>query len=165
MAKVIFTNNGVSTTIQCTTNEKMKDIFERFANKTQTDINSVYFVYGGQKIKEDLTFQEIISSEDKKINQMNILVFSLNTIIGKESLIKSKYIICSKCKEDCQIEFNNFLISLNSCKNKHETNNLSLKEFENSQYIEESKIICDNCKENDKSQTYNKDFFIVFLAN
>ena len=39
---------------------------------------------------------------------MNILVFSLNTIIGKELLIKSKNIICSKCKEDYQIKFNKF---------------------------------------------------------
>jgi hypothetical protein len=37
--------------------------------------------------------------------------------------------------------------------------NLSLEEFINTQYIDLSKILCDECKVNNKSKTYNNEFF------
>ena len=47
MAQVNFNYNETKTVIQCQKDEKMKDIFKRFLTKTKTDINKVYFLYGG----------------------------------------------------------------------------------------------------------------------
>ncbi len=38
-AKVIFNFEGIDVTIQCLTNEKMKDICQRYSNKIDKNIN------------------------------------------------------------------------------------------------------------------------------
>ena len=50
MANVIFNFNGERVTIQCETNETMKDICNRFASKIAIDINSLCFLYDGNQI-------------------------------------------------------------------------------------------------------------------
>ena len=45
------------------------------------------------------------------------------------------------------------------CKNGHNINNILLDEFEDAQYIDESKIICDECKDNNKYTSYKKIFY------
>ena len=97
---------------------------------------------------------------------MNILVYDINsTIINeKEILIKSKDIICPKCGEIFLINFKDYKIILNNCKNNHE-NIISLNEYENTQNINENKIICDICNKNNKSKSYNKKFYICCTCN
>ena len=46
------------------------------------------------------------------------------------------------------------------CKNGHIFDNISLNEFEKTQNIDESKIICDICKKIDKSITHDNIFYI-----
>ena len=43
MAKVIFSFNGIQTTIQSLKEEKMESICKKFASKIDIDINSIYF--------------------------------------------------------------------------------------------------------------------------
>ena len=45
------------------------------------------------------------------------------------------------------------------CKNNH-TNNILINDFEKTQKIIETKIICDNCKINNKEKSFNKEFYI-----
>ena len=71
---------------------------------------------------------------------MNILVYDNITTIEKEKIIKSKDIICPKCGELCLIDLNDYNIVLNNCKNQHE-NKITLNEFDNTQNINENKII------------------------
>ena len=59
MANILFTFNGVDTLIQCKSDEAMKDIFKRYASKIQFDINSIFFLYNGGKIEENLTFNNL----------------------------------------------------------------------------------------------------------
>ena len=40
---VIFTLDGITLSIQCTENDIMKDICQKYANKIQKTINSLYF--------------------------------------------------------------------------------------------------------------------------
>ena len=89
---------------------------------------------------------------------MNILLSDIDTTTQSERLIKSKDIICPNCGELCQLNFNNFKIVLNNCKNKHE-NILSLYEFENTQNINENKIKYDKCN-NIKTKTYKNKLYI-----
>ena len=75
MAKVIFTYNGTEIAIQCAKNDKMNDICERFSTKVDKSMNSLLFLYGGNKINFELTFKQQANSIDKNNNQMNILVY------------------------------------------------------------------------------------------
>ena len=74
MAKVIFTYNRNQTNIQCNKDEKIKEICQRYISKINIDKDKIYFIYSGNKINEDLNFNEHANEEDKKRNIMNILV-------------------------------------------------------------------------------------------
>ena len=42
-ANVIFTLDGVDVTIQCSKEDKIKDICQKFGNKVQKNLNSLFF--------------------------------------------------------------------------------------------------------------------------
>ena len=158
MAKMIFNYKGVEKEIQCNINEKIKDILKRYANKVGIDITKVFFVYNGNIINDDnIILNEILNEEDKRRNIMNILVNEINKTIIKDNIIKSKEIICPKCNENILIKIDEYKINLFNCKNNHQINNILLNEFEN--YIDISKIICNNCKIKNKNNTYNNEFY------
>ena len=77
MAEAIFSFKGNNTTIQCILGDKMKDICLKFSFKINIDINSLYFLYGGEKINLNLTFEQLANSIDKNKKIMNILVYQL----------------------------------------------------------------------------------------
>jgi len=60
-------------------------------------------------------------------------------------MIKSKEIICPECKESVLIDIIEYQINLNKCKNGHNINNILLKDFEKTQYIDNSKINNNKC--------------------
>ena len=166
MAKVIFKYNGLDTIIQCKIDDKLKDICQKFCVKSYKDINNLTFIYGGEILNLDLQFNQAANLMDKQNLKMNILVYEKNASIINENkrIINSKDIICPKCGELCFIDFKDFKIILNNCKNKDETI-LSLNEFENSQKINENKIICNICNINNKSKSYNNKFYICGTYN
>ena len=140
MAEIIFNFQGSEKIIQCKTNEKFNEIFNKFAKEIGININTIYFLYQSKNISENLTFNQLANSQDLKRNKMNIYVY--------QKLIKSKEIICPECGENIRIKFKDYKISLDECKNKHIINNLFLNEFENTQNIDSSKIFCDKCQLN-----------------
>lgn len=75
MAKVVFSFRGTEITIQCIKNDRMKDICNRLAAKMNMNMNSLLFLYGGNKINYEFTFIEQANSIDNNRNQMNILVY------------------------------------------------------------------------------------------
>ena len=101
MAEIDFIYKGNIINIQCNSNDKMKDIFQKFIIKAQINNNQLlYYLYQGNKINEDLIFEQIIYSNDKEYNKIKILVNIINENDNKiNSLIKLKYIICPICKE------------------------------------------------------------------
>jgi len=72
-------------------------------------------------------------------------------------LIKSSQSICPKCLEIAILDIQNYQIQL-TCRKGH-INSLKISDFENSQKIDESKIICDICKTNDKANSYKNVFY------
>ena len=155
MAEVIFNYNGKDTIIQCRIEDKLKDICLKFAIKVQIDINKIIFIYGGRMIDLELKYKELVNEIDEENLKMKILVYDNDSNIINDRIIKAKDIICPKCGEICLINFKEYKVILENCKNKHE-NRIRLKEYENSQNINENKIICNICKENNKSNSYNK---------
>ena len=158
MNSIIFTWNGVRTTIQYNKGDKIKDICQKYVQKTQMDINNLFFVYGGTKLNIDLENEEISKKIDND-NSANILVFDKNIEDNEDNpLKKSKNIICPKCQENCRIYINDYKITLSDCKNRHITKNILFENFKNTQLIDESKINCNICN-NNKNKTYEKKFF------
>ena len=72
MAKVIFILEGEETYIQCSQEDKMKDICNKYASKIDININLLLFLYGGNKINLELTFREQANSIDNNRNEIKI---------------------------------------------------------------------------------------------
>ena len=73
--KIIFTFNGAEITIQCTPEDKIRDICQKLSIKIDTDVNSLIFLYGGIKLNMDLKFKEQANSFDRSNNVMRVLVY------------------------------------------------------------------------------------------
>ena len=133
MAEIEFIYNGTSSKIQCQLKDKMKDICESFANKAQIDKTKIYFLYNGKAITgsfQEMTFEQMVNSEDKKNYKMKILVNDNNPEPSDNpDIVKSKDIICPKCKENARIDIVNYKIKLSECKNKHKIENILLDQF------------------------------------
>jgi len=74
-AKVIFTFNGIELTVQCTPEDKIRDICQKLSLKVETNINSLIFLYGGEPINMDLRFKEQANLMDRDNNVMRVLVY------------------------------------------------------------------------------------------
>jgi len=162
MATIYFELNGVKTTMQCQRNEKMKTICNKYAWKVGKNINNLFFVYNGDTLRGDLmelSFEEKANNIDRERNKMELLVVNESKDIKEnEIIIKPKEVICPECKENIRINIKDYKIKLFECKNGHNIDML-FNEFEKTQYIYESKIICDNCFSVNKSNTYENKFF------
>ena len=75
------------------------------------------------------------------------------------------YSICPECNENIKIKINDYKIYLYDCKNEHKIGSILLDEFDNTQYIDISKIICDECKKTSKSKSYKKEFYVCIKCN
>jgi hypothetical protein len=155
---IIFIYKGEKAKIQCNAQEKMKDIFKKYESKIGSDITNLFFIYNGNKINEELMLEEIITNSDIKEKTINILVYEKNEQIKKEkeSIMKSKEVICPTCKDNVLINIKKYKISFN-CKKGHNIKNKLLNE--NMLDVDVSKIICDNCKEKNKGNAFNNIFY------
>ena len=163
MSEVEFRFNDSITIIQCNENDIMKDIINKFIIKTQLDINSLSFIYGGEKINVETTFSENLKFNDKDSKKMVILVYLITEKFKEKDdsnlYINSREIICPICGEGACIDIKDYKFSFYGCKNDHKIDNTLLDEYEKSQIIDESKIICQICKLNNKKETYNNEFY------
>ena len=107
------------------------------------------------------------NSLDKERKKMNILAYNNKEEKGIKagSIIKSKIIICPKCGEKAKLNIQNYNIVLYDCKNGHKFNNLSFEQFEKTQNLDLSKIICDKCQKKSIADTYNNQFYKCLKCN
>ena len=70
MAEAKFTYEGRDIIIQCTKNQKMRDICTNLSTKINVGLNSLVFLYGGGILNMEKTFQELT-----KGNRMSIIVY------------------------------------------------------------------------------------------
>ena len=139
-----FNYKGQEVKIQCKKNENMNDIFKRYTNKINKNINNIFFINNGTIIKNNDKKLEGIIIKD---NIINILVYDINNNNEKINKKESKDIICPYCGENCLIEIKDYKINLNKCDNKHDLNNVLLDAFKNIQIINEvKKNKCTICK-------------------
>ena len=167
MVEIIFDYNSMQTVIQAYLNDSFDNIIQKFINKTQLDLNNLQFLSNGQIISNNEKIKNIMNNLEKTIKRKIILVLSINSTINNDNInmIKSKDIICPICKEICIYDIKEYKIKLYGCKNGHIINNIKLDEFNNKQYIDISKIKCDNCKNISKLNTFNNEFYICNECN
>ena len=158
MSKVIvFDINGIETIIQCDDKEQIIEAYKKYISYIETDISKINFIYKGKKINEKLSFDKIANSIDKKRNIINISLEGINNKNNiNEKVIKSKDIICPICNESIILKIKDYKIFLSDCINGHKINNILLNEYENTQKIGLSKLICDLCKIQVKEINMNK---------
>ena len=163
MASIYFTLNGNRTSMQCSQEEKIQNICQRFAGKSGIDYSTMSYLYDGNLLNQDITLNELTTKYNKNISDINILVLDLMDNDGSNAEnnadIKSEILICPKCKEKCRIKINDYKIALFDCKNGHSIDNIAFAEYNNTQIINESKILCGFCK-NNKNEVFNKQFYL-----
>ena len=159
MVEIEFNHEQDFVIIQCNLEEIIKNIIHKYVIKTGINIDLVYFLYNGINIDKEKTLNQIINTEDKNRKKMNILVTDFgeeNTGIPTISI--SKTIICPQCKKTAKINIKEYKIIL-ECQSGHKTENIFLNKFKDSQRIDLSNIICDECHQNDKSKAFDNIFF------
>ena len=165
MKEVEFIYEDKKIIIQCNENDKIKDICKRFASKLNLEMNSLFFICGGEKINLELSFINLANTMNKESNKISIIVFENKIEAASKNVIKMKEVICPKCGENARLKIEKYKFTLFECKNGHKINNILLNEFGNTQIINLSNIKCDNCKENDKENTYKNKFFNCISCN
>ena len=155
MSEVIFVYKGNSICIQVQSNENLSIVIDRFCLKANINRKNVGFLYNGETLNENITVDKIIINNESK----KIVVYDINNINDNYNNIKrSNEIICPECHKNIFMKIDNYKIKLNNCINKH-NKTLLFEEFEESQKINLSKIICNNCKNNNMGNTYNNIFY------
>ena len=84
MEEVIFSLNGVQTTIKCNKEDLMKDIIQKFSKEISSDLSNILFLYKGNKINPNTRYIDQISESDKNKNSLSIICLELKN--RRESL-------------------------------------------------------------------------------
>ena len=161
MKEISFNYEGNIIIVQCNYNDKIKDIIEKFKSKYLNLEENLYYLYNGNKINYESTFFELANDFDKNRNKMDIIIKKNDE--NKNEII-SKDIICPECKENILIDIKDFKVNLYGCKNNHK-NIILLNKFEETQKICLSKIFCDECKNQNKGNFNNNEFYYCSTCN
>ena len=86
---VIFNFESSDITVQCSKNETMRNIIQRFGSKIQKNSNSFIYLYGDGQVNFELTFEEQANQIDKENNKMKILVYENENNEKLEKLLNS----------------------------------------------------------------------------
>ena len=161
MIKIEFDYQQQKIVIQANLDDSFEEISQKYATKAQLELNKVSFLFDGRVINTNETINNIINQQGRKENKMSVLVISINTtvIMEKNDNKQSNDIICPICNELCKFDIKNYKITLYNCKNGHKIKDILLDKYEELQKIDISKIICEECKENKMSNTYNNKFY------
>ena len=161
MSEITFIYKGNEILIPCTNGEKMKELMERLSNKINISKNDIYGLYNGKILDEEMKEDQIRKDEN---NKKIILIYEYDKSTIINNVIKSNEVICPKCKENCLIKIENYKIILYNCKDNHETT-LSMNEYEESQKINISNVICNKCNIKNKGNTFNNEFYKCLNCN
>ena len=161
MVEIEFDFNQVMTNIQAKLDDPFQDAINKFMQKSLLDPGSVNFLANGKIINPNEPVESHMSNLNKENKKMRIIVTTVekDDPDKKEVLAKSKDIICPKCKEPCRIKTENYKIKLFECINGHITEDIKFIDFDNTQKINESEIICNNCKFKNKGNCPADEFY------
>ena len=161
MIEIEFELDQVKTIIHSKLEEPFKNIIDKYLIKISKEPDTLYFISNGKQMNPNETIGNQMNEQEKKDNKIIIYVLLIEKENNNDKIIKSKDIICMKCKEPCRIIIENYKIKLYECPNGHINNNIKLLDFDNTQNINISKIICNKCPYKNKG---NSDEFYKCLT-
>ena len=166
MVDVVFDLNQAITVIQAKLDEPFQVVIDKFIQKTLIDPNSVYYIANAKPIDPQQTVENQMSDLNKQNKKLTILVNSIDKDDQdkEQVIIQSKDIICPECKEPCRYTIENYQIKLFDCCKKHINNGIKFIDFNKTQEINISEIICDICKYKNKGNSHNHEFFICLTC-
>ena len=164
MVEVVFDYKQIKTVIQGNLDDLFENIIKKYVQKSNLDINNIYFISNGKTPNKKDKLKNIMSELEKRNKKIIILVYSINSTINIENtnIKKSNDIICPECKEICRYEIKDYKIKLYDCNQGHIKENIKFNEFENIQSYDISQIKCDKCKNKNKINTFNNEFYICY---
>ena len=166
MVDVVFDLNQAITVIQAKLDDPFQVVIDKFIQKTLIDPNSVYYIANAKPIDPQQTVENQMSDLNKQNKKITILVNSIDKDDQdkEQVIIQSKDIICPECKEPCRYTIENYQIKLFDCCNKHINNGIKFIDFNKTQEINISEIICDICKYKNKGNSHNHEFFMCLTC-
>jgi len=161
MVEIEFNFNQTITNIQANLNDPFRDVINKFLQKSLLEPGSVNFLANGKVINSNESVESHMSNLNKESKKIKIIVtMAENEDQNKEQVIvKSKDIICPQCQEPCRITTEKFKIKLYDCANGHNIDDIKFINFDKTQNINESQIICDNCKFKNKGNCPADEFY------
>ena len=166
MIEVVFIYQNEHTIIKANMDELFERIIDKFIstsnlNVYNVDINKLYYLADGQFLDKNKNLGDLMNKMEKSNKKIVILVMSFNSTIrlDNRNIVKSNEIICPKCKEICKYDITDYKIKLYDCINGHIIDGIKLKEFDDTQNIDLSNIKCGICKNNNKSNVFNNQFY------
>ena len=138
-AKVNFCLDGINLILECSKEEKMRDICQRYAAKVGRNLKTLVFLYGGTQLRFDLSFKNQANSIDNNNNEMNVLVYQIST----------DELICPKCGEKINLNseiLDEVVLTNNNIKNKINGIQLQLDNAINNSLINPIDIQLNNIK-------------------
>ena len=167
MIEIEFDLNQSITIIQANLKDSFQIVIDKYLQKSLLNPVNIYFLANGKQINQSESVESYMSDLNKQNKKLNILVL-VQILEGdnkEQVIVTSKNIICPECKEPCRITFDNYKIKLFDCDDGHITEDINIKDFENTQKINESKIICDKCKNNHKGIVYNREMYFCCICH
>ena len=161
MVDIEFNKNQNITVIRSNLGAPFKEAINKYLQKSLVDPSSNYFLANGDKINFNESVESHMINLNKQNNKIKVLVNSIrkDDKDKEQVIVNSKDIICPECKEPCRITFDNYKIKLFDCINGHVINDIKINEFEDTQKINESNIICENCEFKNKGNCPKSRFF------
>ena len=164
MVQIEFDNNQMITVIQANLGDLFKDVINKYLAKSLISPENVSFLANGSIINPNLTVEKQMNNFDKDNKTMKVIVFVMKEDENK-AIIKSKEIICPDCHEPCRIKLENYKIKLYDCINGHVKENINLIDFNDTQKIDLSKIVCGLCKDVNKGNSFESEFYLCLNCN
>ena len=127
MFEISFYFNDLITKIPCERNELINNICKKFSELNKIELKNYYFLYEGELVKNNITFNQLASKEDKATGKINIIVCKCNDRIGiqnNNNIKVNENIICPKFPEKCFISIKDYKMEFYRYKNNHKIFNL-----------------------------------------
>ena len=165
--KLIFILEGRGLEISGKPDDMVKELLLKYSAKISKDLKELIFLCRGNDLNPNQKLKDIIQPNEENASEIKILVYEKNVKKEENKLIKSKYIICPTCKKNCVIKMHNYKISLEECDENHSSTNILLEkidDYNNTQLINQSNIICSICKNTNKGDTFRNTFYKCFTC-
>ena len=112
---VTFNFESSNITVQCLKTETMRTIIQRFETKIQQSADSYMYLYSGNQVNLDLTFEQQANHLDRESNQMIILVYKTESN-GFKCPYCAKKIKLGEDLDDILKAYNNLKETINGIK-------------------------------------------------